>query len=289
MQLLAKIFLILFIFKNVKGEFEFCDNGNKECNANDLMISDIESNDLNTLVKQAIQYFKDFNEKYDNRINGISTDIDNIKKSLQMDSLQPSDCLNSVEKSSTQDIETTTEKPPGLYDNLWVVIQRRQDGSESFFVNWNYYKRGFGNQFREFFIGLEKLHYLTDSGPHELLIQLADFNGNLKYALYDEFVVGNESERYQLKKLGSYSGNAGDYMRIHEGMYFSTRDRDNDASPNLHCAKLFQGGWWYNNCLTSHLNGPFRTRYVISNVGITWGKYDEMQIKIVQMMIRSKR
>lgn len=84
-------------------------------------------------------------------------------------------------------------------------------------------------------------------GPQELIIHLRDFKGNIKYALYDEFLVGSESEKYQLKKLGNYSGTAGDYLRNNEGMYFSTKDKDNDAS-DLHCAERFEGGWWYNNC-----------------------------------------
>ncbi|XP_046806702.1 ficolin-2-like isoform X1 [Lucilia cuprina] len=283
MQLFAKIFLIVFVLQNVNCEFEICNNENKECQANEIMFSDAASTDLNTLVKHAIQYFSELNKKYDKKINSISSDINHVKKTLMVGE-GSTNCLQPPEQQT--DIETTTENH--LYKNLWVIIQRRQDGSINFYRSWDHYKHGFGNPFREFFIGLDNIHYLTNSGPHELLIQLKDFKGNLRYALYDEFLVGDESEKYQLKKLGSYSGNASDHLRSHVGMYFSTKDRDNDASTNLHCAKSFQGGWWYNNCLTSNLNGPFRTRYVISNIGITWGKFDELRLQTVQMMVRLK-
>lgn len=161
-----------------------------------------------------------------------------------------SKCQAGTEKLSEDEKTNTTAEEPSLYENMWVVIQRRQEGGISFYRSWDDYKRGFGNPFREFFIGLDRIYYLTNSTPHELLIQLEDFNETNTYALYDEFLVGNENEKYQLKKLGAYSGNAGDYMRDHEGMLFSTKDRDNDASDDLHCAKRFQGGWWYHNCLT---------------------------------------
>lgn len=39
-------------------------------------------------------------------------------------------------------------------------------------------------------------------------------------------------------------------------MRFSTYDRDNDNNPG-DCAGHNKGGWWYNGCQYSHLNGPY--------------------------------
>ena len=40
-------------------------------------------------------------------------------------------------------------------------------------------------------------------------------------------------------------------------MAFSTTDRDNDKS-NQNCAGNMKGGWWYNKCTNSNLNGEYR-------------------------------
>ena len=41
------------------------------------------------------------------------------------------------------------------------------------------------------------------------------------------------------------------------GMKFSTIDRDNDVFSSVNCAgpNAFLGGWWYNRCGTSIING----------------------------------
>ena len=130
----------------------------------------------------------------------------------------------------------------------WTVIQRRIDGSVNFYRDWSEYKYGFGNMSSEFFIGLKILHALTTTlQPVELLIQLQDFDDVLKYAKYDDFQVGNETENYKLIKVGSYTGDAGDSFSQHVGYDFSTRDRDNDLS-TANCAKSFNAAWWYRNC-----------------------------------------
>ena len=62
--------------------------------------------------------------------------------------------------------------------------------------------------------------------------------------------VEAEDQGYRLH-IGGYSGTAGDSMTgpgagNHNGMKFSTRDRDNDQGRDYHCAESFEGGWWFN-------------------------------------------
>jgi len=43
---------------------------------------------------------------------------------------------------------------------------------------------------------------------------LADFEGNSRYAEYDNFRVGSAGDKYRLASLGTYSGNAGQYAWV---------------------------------------------------------------------------
>ncbi|KAM7363926.1 ficolin-2-like [Cochliomyia hominivorax] len=166
----------------------------------------------------------------------------------------------------------------------WILIQRRQDGSIDFYRNWSEYQQGFGNIDGEFFIGLNKLHALTNyNGPQELLIVLED----IKQVKYNNFVVGNESEEYALKHLGVYSGDGGDSLTQHLNGKFTTKDRDNDNYES-NCAVLYTGAWWYKKCHVSNLNGKFGdTAY---GKGITWSSFRgfNISIKHVKMMIRRR-
>lgn len=130
----------------------------------------------------------------------------------------------------------------------WLVIQKRQDGSVDFYRDWKEYEYGFGDIDGEFFIGLKKLHALTNyNGPQELMILMEDKKSTKVFAKYDAFAIGNEMEYYKLKKLGKHSGTTGNSLDFHVGMKFSTKDHDNDNFEN-NCAVLNQGAWWYNNC-----------------------------------------
>ncbi|PIK60098.1 hypothetical protein BSL78_03003 [Apostichopus japonicus] len=90
----------------------------------------------------------------------------------------------------------------------WTVFQKRLDGSVGFYNGWSSYKYGFGNINSEYWLGNEKLFYLTAQSNYELRVDLSDFEGNERYARYDSFRLGDEATYYELL-LGAYSGNAG--------------------------------------------------------------------------------
>ena len=156
----------------------------------------------------------------------------------------------------------------------WTVFQRRRDGSENFYRGWTEYENGFGNVKGEHWLGLKKISCLTSvTGRTKLRIDLDDFAGHSKYTCYDYFHVGTSSTNYRLT-IGGYQnwgiGAAGDsLMRGHNGMQFSTFDRDNDKYSGFNCAVYRQGAWWYRNCSQSNLNGLYC--YGESNhQGVTW-------------------
>lgn len=134
----------------------------------------------------------------------------------------------------------------------WTVIQRRQDGSIDFYRTWYEYKAGFGDIDGEYFIGLDKLYALTNNGaPQELLIQMVMQNTSGTFsaeAKYNSFAIGSEREKYALKRVGIYSGNAGDSLTSHVGANFTTKDVNNNKVASENCAIRYLGAWWYVNC-----------------------------------------
>lgn len=135
----------------------------------------------------------------------------------------------------------------------WIVIQQRINGEENFYRNWEDYKNGFGQFTGDFFLGLEKIHRLTNDRPHELYIYLEGFSGSEIYktpffARYDNFRISGENDKYRLVSLGLYSGSADwDRMRYSENKQFTTFDRHNSAHI-ANCAKENGGGGWFDAC-----------------------------------------
>lgn len=62
-----------------------------------------------------------------------------------------------------------------------------------------------------YFVGNDKIHILTSKGNSEFRIQLEDFDGETRYALYRNFSVGDAKSKYKLL-ISGYSGNAGMYF-----------------------------------------------------------------------------
>nr|XP_011457213.2 techylectin-5A [Crassostrea gigas] len=165
----------------------------------------------------------------------------------------------------------------------WTVIQRREDGSEEFFRNWTDYKYGFGNISREFWLGNHRINEIVSQGFYELRIDMSDFAGESRYAVYRRFSVGDESQGFKLL-IEDYIGNAGDCMSFHNGSQFYTKDHDYNT-----CAARFKGGWWYTNCHQANLNGVYlKGSHSSFADGIEWKtwhgfnyslKYTEMKIR----------
>ncbi|KFB41064.1 AGAP011225-PA-like protein [Anopheles sinensis] len=139
----------------------------------------------------------------------------------------------------------------------WTVIQHRFDGSTDFYRNWTEYRNGFGNLDGEFWLGLEYVYQIMKNRPHELIVELKDFEGTYKYARYREFGIGDESEAYALKKLGKYAGTVGDSFAGNKGRKFSTYDRDHTLRK---CAVKQHSGWWHDNCSNANLNGRYEKK-----------------------------
>nr|XP_026499442.1 fibroleukin-like [Vanessa tameamea] len=139
----------------------------------------------------------------------------------------------------------------------WTVIQNRFDGSQDFYKNWVEYKHGFGNLAGEFWLGLEKIYYLTNQKLYELRVEMEAQHGQEVSATYSVFTLGPEYEGYRISTLGTFRGNAGDSLSYHAGQKFSTYDSDNDEWKDGSCSIEHGGAWWYKECDKSNLNGKY--------------------------------
>ena len=93
-----------------------------------------------------------------------------------------------------------------------------------------------------------------------------------------------------LKISISILGTAGDSLDYHRGMSFSTRGHDNDKAGHYDCALQKKGGWWYNSCYRSDLNGVYNHGTVNSGPGMIcnhW-KNNWFSVKSSEMKIRPK-
>ena len=97
-------------------------------------------------------------------------------------------------------------------------------------------------------------------------------------------IVYGASDNYRLN-ISGFSGDTGDSMATHNGMTFSTFDKDTDQTGE-HCADTYHGGWWYNACHSANLNGVYNeTAY---GLGINWWYITDhnVSLKATTMKIR---
>ncbi|KAM9836868.1 fibrinogen beta chain [Aulostomus maculatus] len=206
----------------------------------------------------------------------------------------------------------------------WLLIQSRLDGSVDFGRRWSEYQRGFGNiafdagkgyceSPGESWLGNDRISQLTQMGPTEVLVEMQDWTGAKVHAQYQQFSIQSETSNYVLA-VGSYSGTAGNCfldgslelfgenrtMTIHNGMMFSTYDRDNDnwnpGDPSKQCSREDGGGWWYNRCHSANPNGRYYiggayTRHMAkhgTDDGVVWmnWKGSWYSLKAISMKIR---
>ena len=81
----------------------------------------------------------------------------------------------------------------------------------------------------------------------------------------------------------------GDSLQGHNGMKFTTKDKDNDTAVK-NCAVLAKGDWWFNGCMSCDLNGPYHKSAVKSTIVVGWSSFGRewISLKSARMMIRSK-
>jgi hypothetical protein len=163
----------------------------------------------------------------------------------------------------------------------YTIFQRRMNGEENFNRTWTEYALGFGDLDGEHWLGLERVHRLTQNAFRcnlsELHVTLRGFTGETFMATYHYFKVLGENQNYRVFTSG-YKGNAGDSFIKDKGnrwtsneMQFTTCDKDNDKDQKHNCALRYGGGWWYNKCYYANLNGLYDDNSNSTDwLGILW-------------------
>ncbi|KAJ8033441.1 Tenascin-X [Holothuria leucospilota] len=125
----------------------------------------------------------------------------------------------------------------------WTVFQRRLDGTTDFYRNWDEYKEGFGDLEHEFWLGNEKLHYITQQATYEYRIDFV-WSSSSYHNKYTNFQVDDETQKYRLANVGTRTGTRGYSLHSIQNTPFSTHDEDNDGR-SYDCAKGHRSGWWH--------------------------------------------
>ncbi|XP_049745267.1 tenascin-X isoform X7 [Elephas maximus indicus] len=209
----------------------------------------------------------------------------------------PRDCGEEMQNGAGTSRTTTIflngnrERPLNVFCDMetdgggWLVFQRRMDGHTDFWRDWEDYAHGFGNTSREFWLGNDALHSLTQAGDYSMRVDLRA-GDEAVFAQYDSFQVDSAAEYYRLH-LEGYHGTAGDSMSYHSGSVFSTRDRD----PNnllISCAVSYRGAWWYRNCHYANLNGLYGS--TVDHQGVSWYHWKgfDFSVPFTEMKLRPR-
>ncbi|KAL3047137.1 hypothetical protein OYC64_021377 [Pagothenia borchgrevinki] len=225
-------------------------------------------------------------------LTGNSTDLD-------VNDL-PRDCSELFTKGEANSgmyvIKPSESEPFNVYcemgsDGGSTVIQRRVDDSLDFEQPWEKYEKGFGDLEKNFWLGLKKIHSFTQQGAYVLRVDLEDWKEGNHWAEY-RFTLEGPSMGYSLY-VSNYSGDLPDAMANSTGMRFSTTDRNNENHRNSNCSRSYTGGWWFNACRETNLNGRYLWLRAkgrsMRRKGIHWkpGTGPSYALKTTKMTLRS--
>ncbi|CAH1780318.1 unnamed protein product, partial [Owenia fusiformis] len=232
-------------------------------------------------------------------VSSLQNSLDHLAK--KFDNRMPTDCQDVMNFAYYQGSAVYTIKPDKVDKAFqvfckmdskegWTIIQRRMDHKLSFDKKWMEYKNGFGDINANYWLGNDKIYYLTNQANYRLRIEMEDWSGVKYTAEYEQFLIDSSYNGYRLHVSG-YFGNAGDSFSYHSNSAFTTKDNDNDIDRRANCAQRYRGGWWFRDCMKSNLNGLYYNKQGGKSKmynGVVWStlRGDQYSLKSVQMMIR---
>ena len=130
-------------------------------------------------------------------------------------------------------------------DSSILILRNDIAGSDAMFFNrsWAEFKLEFGSPSSQYWIGLDRLHQLSQMNCRARFDMGFSRFAGLYYAQYSTFLVGNSTDKYKLT-IGGFSGDLIDAMNSASGTLFTTYDVNNNP-PYGNCAVKYGGGFWY--------------------------------------------
>ena len=184
------------------------------------------------------------------------------------------------------DLQTTSSAVCQIPDVKLPFLRRRK--FSNFMVTWQMYETGFGDS-DAFWLGLQPLHYITNSQDFGLHVTLEDWVGNTFWATYCNFSVGPANDYYRLSVSGyDAASTAGDSLGYNDGMAFSTYNQDNDMYDSGACATTHLGAWWYANCTLANPTGLNHQGIHYGPSGVVWTTVfgDDYSFRFIEMYLR---
>ncbi|XP_011182089.3 uncharacterized protein LOC105212038 [Zeugodacus cucurbitae] len=129
---------------------------------------------------------------------------------------------------------------------LRVFLLRTTDQTKP--QTWEQHLQGFDAN-GQYFIGLELFHFIANLQGVKLLALFRDTGDTeyLRYAIYDDFVMGGPTEGYRIKKLGMFLGNTENWLSAYfDKPYvgFNVTDPEERQRYEDRCPMLALQGWW---------------------------------------------
>lgn len=123
-----------------------------------------------------------------------------------------------------------------------MFVYNKNVGTNSFNRTYEEYISGFGDvgagSRNEFFIGLDRLHVLTNGEPHEVIV----FDGE-ETERCDNLIIGNRREGYMLKSIGKCTGES--TLPLQQYIEFSAIASDKNAGYLSCLAEEYGYAWWF--------------------------------------------
>ena len=165
-----------------------------------------------------------------------------------------------------------------LDSNGRLAWLRRVDGWVPFNRTWDEYVAGFGDVSGSFWLGLEKLHLITQAQNTTMYVELESWKEDIEWARYNYFYIAGRDTNYKLHLEGFSGVTRWDALKDYVGTPFSTLDKDHDEMEgNCAVEQGDGGGWWYRKCSntfpTARLGGPLDNHQPYIYWFLAFGEY----------------